>query len=305
MAEENTKKSDTISLVYNDFYGSIKDTFTRARAIDKSIKLDDVKDWFAKNQVRKGNLRGYNSFIAQEPYQEYQIDLFFVNDLEDQDYKIGLMVIDTFSKYMTVVPLKSKQPPDMLEALKTAFENMGKKPKDIYSDDEGSLNSKLLQDYLREQGIRHIVTRTHAPVAERAIRSFKSIMYRRIDAKPERQIQWTDTEILSKTLTTYNYIMKSRTHGTTPNEARHNKNHLEIKMNLEAGAVKKRRYPTISVGDRVRIYKKKGNFVKERYPVWSSDTFRVERIDENHGQDFYYVSGRDRALLRHEILLIP
>jgi hypothetical protein len=67
-------------------------------------------DWFAKNQVRKGNLRGYNSFIAQEPYQEYQIDLFFVNDLKDQDYKIGLIVIDTFSKYMTVVPLKTKQP---------------------------------------------------------------------------------------------------------------------------------------------------------------------------------------------------
>jgi hypothetical protein len=58
-----------------------------------------------------------------------------------------------------------------------------------------------------------------APVAERAIRSFKNIMYRRIDAKPERQIQWTDPEILAKTLTTYNYMMKSRTHGTTPNEA--------------------------------------------------------------------------------------
>jgi hypothetical protein len=130
-------------------------------------------------------------------------------------------------------------------------------------------------------------------------------MYRRIDAKPERQIQWTDPEILAKTLTTYNYIMKSRTHGTTPNEARHAKNHLDIKMNLEAGAVKKRKYPPISVGDRVRIYKKKGNFVKERYPVWSSDTFKVERIDESHGQDFYYVSGRDRSLLRHEILLVP
>jgi hypothetical protein len=49
------------------------------------------------------------------------------------------------------------------------------------------------------------VTKTHAPVAERAIRSFKNIMYRRIDAKPERQIQWTNPEILAKSLTTYNY----------------------------------------------------------------------------------------------------
>ncbi|MGV2342017.1 MAG UNVERIFIED_CONTAM: hypothetical protein LVR18_51320 [Planctomycetaceae bacterium] len=79
---------------------------------------------------------------------------------------------------MTVVPLKSKQPRDMLEALKTGFENMGKKPRDIYSDDEGSLNSKLIQDYLKENNIRHIITKTHAPVGERAIRSFKSLMYR-------------------------------------------------------------------------------------------------------------------------------
>ena len=56
MTEEINKKNDTISLVYNDFYGSVKDTFARARAIDKSIKLDDVKNWFARNQVRKGNL---------------------------------------------------------------------------------------------------------------------------------------------------------------------------------------------------------------------------------------------------------
>jgi hypothetical protein len=90
----------------------------------------------------------------------------------------------------------------------------------------------------------------------------------------------------------------------TPNQAREEKHRLDIKMNLEAGAVKKRKYPPISVGDRVRIYKKKGNFVKERYPVWSSDTFKVERIDENHGQDFYYISGRDRPLMRHEILKI-
>jgi hypothetical protein len=67
MAEENTKKSDTISYVYNDFYGSIKDTFTRARAIDKSIKLDDVRDWFAKNQVRKGNLQRLQQLHSSAP----------------------------------------------------------------------------------------------------------------------------------------------------------------------------------------------------------------------------------------------
>jgi hypothetical protein len=113
------------------------------------------------------------------------------------------------------------------------------------------------------------------------------------------RLQWTDPEILAKTLTYYNYMMKSRTHGTTPNQATGEENKLDIKMNLEAGAVKKRKYPAISVGDRVRIYKKKGNFVKERYPVWSAETFKVERIQDSHGQDFYCVNGETVPCFEH------
>jgi hypothetical protein len=71
---------------------------------------------------------------------------------------------------------------------------------------------------------------------------------------------------LPKALTTYNYMMKSRTHGTTPNEAREQKNHLDIKMNLEAGAVKKRKYPAISVGDQGEDLQEEGEFRERTIP---------------------------------------
>jgi hypothetical protein len=45
--------------------------------------------------------------------------------------------------------------------------------------------------------------------------------------------------------------------------------------------------------------------VKERYPVWSPETFKVERIDESHGQDFYYVNGRDRPMLQARNIARP
>jgi hypothetical protein len=297
-------KDKIISSVYYDFYGSIKDTFNEAKKKDPSIKYDDVKEWFSKNCVRKTNVKGFNSFIAQEPYQEYQIDLFFINDLDDQEYKIGLLIIDIFTKYITVVPLKTKQPEDMLDGLKTGFENMGKSPKSIYSDDEGSFNSKLLQEYFKNNNIQHIVTRGHAPYAERGIRTVKSLIYRRIEASKDNNIQWTDTKILANSLTTYNYIMKSRTHGKTPNEARDKKNTLDVKLLLEARKINKRKYPDIKVGDLVRVYTKKPNFSKERVPVWSENRFKVDKIEEKKGQGFYYLEGRERPLLRHEILLV-
>jgi hypothetical protein len=38
-------------------------------------------------------------------------------------------------------------------------------------------------------------------------------------------------------------------------------------------------------------------------PVWSEHLFNVDKIEESQGQKFYYVAGRDKPLLRHEILL--
>ena len=77
---DNPDKNTTIAQVYGEFFGSVADTLRDARKKDPTIKLQDVKDWFAKNFVRKTNLRGYSSYIANYAHQEYQMDLFFIND---------------------------------------------------------------------------------------------------------------------------------------------------------------------------------------------------------------------------------
>ena len=56
--------------------------------------------------TQKKQLKGYNSFIAPYPNYEYQLDLFFINDLPEQKIKIGLVLIDIFTKYAAVIPLK-------------------------------------------------------------------------------------------------------------------------------------------------------------------------------------------------------
>ena len=123
-----TDKEKIISDVYHEFYGSINSTYLDAKKKDNTIKYDDVKQWFEKSFVRKTNLHGYNSFIAHHAYEEFQMDLFFVNDLENQEYKIGLLIVDIFSKYLTVVPIHSKTIADVLQGIKTGFANLGGKP---------------------------------------------------------------------------------------------------------------------------------------------------------------------------------
>ena len=89
----------------------------------------------------------------------------------------------------------------------------------------------------------------------------------------------------------------------TPNDAKKPENIFQVKAQLEMHRVKKRKYPDISVGDDVRIYTKKKNFDKERVPVLSDYKYKVIRVDQSHGQNFYHLEGLERPYLRHEILL--
>ena len=73
-------KNKVIEQVYNDplGFGSIKNTLNDARKIDSGITLQDVIKWKERNIERKAQLKGYNSFVASKPFEEFQIDLFFM-----------------------------------------------------------------------------------------------------------------------------------------------------------------------------------------------------------------------------------
>ena len=101
-----------------------------------------------------------------------------------------------------VVPAKSKQAGDLLGAIEDGFKNMGKLPEVLCTDDEGSLHSKQAVAYYRENKIEHLITRTHAPYAERAIRTIKAMLYKRLEATPGEP--WYGPEVLSNALVAYN-----------------------------------------------------------------------------------------------------
>ena len=267
MAEDKVKKIKglteakikAIERAWNDDagFGSIRDTVKEAKKYDPSVTADDFKEWKAKQDVgQKAKMRGMNSFIADKPREEYQMDLFFMADQQvDKKFKSALLMVDIFTKWTQVVMVASKKWPDVLEGIKKLIPMMGGKPKSIYSDDEGAFNSKEIQKYFNDEGIRHLVTRSHAPVAERQIRTFKNMIYKRLEAPKNEGKQWFD--LLDPVLVTYN---RQRVHSSTqmtPHEARQNNNQQSVKFNLELKRQHGRKYPEISVGDIVKVYKKK------------------------------------------------
>ena len=296
-----------IDKIYHDpaGHGSMRTTYEDAKKKDKSITYVDIQAWFKKNIERKTQLKGYNSFIASEPKEEYQMDLFFMNYLKDPEFNIGLLMVDIFTKYVSIIPMNANNAPSILDAMKESIIQMGGKPQTLYTDDEGGLNTPLIQKYLKDNDIRHIVTRSHAAVAERTIRTVKAMIDKRIESAKKRDNQnkrWID--VLYPALLTYNVKNKHSATNMTPKDAMIPANQLQVKANLEMKRKHTRIYPDINVGDYVKVYNKKDKYDKERIPVWSRDKFKVESINDSMGQNFYKVEGRPRPLMRFEILLV-
>ena len=306
------KKAATIEKIYKDpaGFGSIKNTIRDVRKVDSSITPAEIREWIESNREQKKNLSGYNSYIANEPKQEYQIDLFFMEkpnmeeDKPKKKEKIGMIFVDIFTKYTQVAVVDSKQNADILAGLLEGFRKMGGPPQSIYTDEEGSFTTKDFQTLLDEKGVKHIYTRGHPAVAERTIRTLKNMLTQRLEAADKPLSEWAEGETLNQVLFTYNYKMEHSATGMTPIQARENKNHLRVKLNLELHRKSTRKYPEVNVGDRVKVYKEKKPFSKEHVSVWDKKVHTVEGITTSMNQKYYKLSDSKRPLLRHEILKI-
>jgi transposase InsO family protein len=307
--------NDTIKEVYfgEGGFGSAKETLKDAREKNPAITLKDVQAWRERYLPRKTPLRGFNSYVAPGPLHNFQVDMFWYKfeqpeapKLKDQKgrkdtygvQQYGVLAVDSFTKYVHVVPLDRKSKTPWLDALKQIVAKMGK-PKQIYSDPDSSLNSRDVQAYFKSYGIEHIQTREHAPIAERTIRTIKSLIDKRMEDRPKI---WT--EYLPEVLKKYNEKMVHSATGLTPADAKKGENELYAKTNLEVKRISNRKYPELAVGNFVRVYKKKTQFAKERVPVWEDEVKRITGVRTSHGQTLYSVNGSRTLYIRSNLLKV-
>ena len=294
-------KDEIIKKTYYDRsgYGSIQKTYQDAKNRDNTITLENVRNWFYQNVENKRKPVGYNSFIVDEPYFEYQVDIAFFRSKHGAPC---LVMIDTFSKYAVALPLPSRDKSDVIAGMLEGFNKMGRKPKMIYTDGEGALRSNLFEEFCNEEKIKLIITRTHAYVAERFIRTLKNAINRRLENDKTKKKIWKD--FLFEVLLTYNNRDIHSAHGLTPNEARIDNNRMNVLANLELKKVSTRKYPNILIGDKVKLYRKKIITEKENKSYWLPTVYTVDKISVSFGQKYYHLERYKRPLLRHEILKV-
>ena len=298
------EKDKIIRQIYYDAdsgFGSIAETYKASKKVLNSITYDDVKDFLSRQRVRQfKGYRGFNSYVAKEPLQEIQMDIadFTKSAKANGGIRYLFVAIDIFTKICHAVPIKDKNPPESIRAMKEVLEILGK-PETIYHDNEGSWSSTVFIRLLNQNKINQIITTSPPPFAERMVQTIKNMIHIRLEGLEINKEKWVD--ILPAVLKKYNNTVHS-TINMTPNEAKDKKNHFEVWLNIYNNSNFARKYPPLKVGDSVRTYiKKKEGFKKGYESNWSKDVYKVIFYKDKQ----YMVNDNKRKLYsRHELLKI-
>jgi hypothetical protein len=297
MASDQAKDNIIHDIYYDKSgYGSINTTYLNAREGGKAsnifINKKYVEGWYSQNVGKRSQPTGQHSFVAPYPSFEFQIDSFFIKDKDfwEQKFDTGMVCVDIFSRYAVVVALEGKSGEDCASGIMESIEKMRltgiKKPEIIYTDDDTGFSSDALKLWYLQQNIKHYITRNHAQFAERFIRTFKALLYVRLESdmkKGKVNPQW-HTYIWDMMLV-YTIRLIHTTTKMTPENAKKQTNQVDVKAAMKLKATRNRKYPPLDVGDTVKIQKKREPGEKDRVSRWSVQTFKVNNITEAFGRN--------------------
>ena len=179
-----------------------------------------------------------------------------------------LCVIDIFSKYACVVPLKDKKGISIVKTFQSILKQSNKKPNKIWVDNGSEFYNTYFNKWLRDNNI--VMYSTHnegkSVVAERFIKTLKSKIYKYMTSISKNVYIDKLDDIVDEYNNTYHTTIKMK-----PIDVKDN---TYINTNKEIN----NKDPKFKVGDYVRISKYKNIFAKRYMPNWSEEVFVIKKV---------------------------
>ena len=179
-----------------------------------------------------------------------------------------LCVVDIFSKYAWVVPLKDKKGITIDKAFQSILKQSNRKTNKIWVGKGSEFYNAYFKKWLQDNDI--VMYSTHnegkSVAAERFIRTLKSKIYKYITSISKNVYINKLGDIVDEYNNTYHNTIKMKP--------------TDVKDNTYINTSKKIHYkdPKFKVGDRVRISKYKNIFDKRYMPNWSEEVFVIKKV---------------------------
>ncbi|KAL4126067.1 hypothetical protein QTP88_010298 [Uroleucon formosanum] len=189
---------------------------------------------------------------------------------KNKGYKYILCVIDCFTKFAWAIPLKFKTAKEVSSAMSKIL--LKRSPKLLQLDNGKEFYNSTFDALMEKHNIRKYSTYStmKACIVERFNRTLKEKMLREFTARGSHE--WVS--ILPSLINEYNNS-KHRTIGMSPVQADANPSSVEIKQRqIINGKIK------FNIGDNVRISTYKSVFAKGYLPSWSTEIFKIVKINE-------------------------
>ena len=193
----------------------------------------------------------------------------------NKGYRYLLMIIDVFSKYGWIIPLKDKRGETITKAFKLTFER-GRTPKFLWADKGREYYNKHLKELLKHYNIKLYSTENEekSSVVERWNRTIKNKMWKQFTAQNTTYY----LDILSQIVKEYNNT-KHTSIKMAPNEASNKNNEGLVYFNLYGNTKQLIKASAFKVGDKVRISKYKRKVFDKGYtPNWTEEVFVISKI---------------------------
>ena len=189
-----------------------------------------------------------------------------------------LCVIDIFSKYAWVVPLKDKKGVSIFAAFQSILKQSNRKPNKIWMDKDSEFYNASVNKWLKDNDI--VMYSTHnegkSVVAERFIKTLKSKIYKYTTSISKNVYIDKLNDIVDEYNNTYHITTKMKP--------------IDVKDNtyIDLGKEVNDNDPKFKVGDHVRISKHKKIFAKGYTPNWSEEVFVIKKVKKYCSMDLCY-----------------
>lgn len=265
-------------------YGNAEQLFRTFQGPDK--KMENVKEWLLgqnANTLHKPIRRKFprRQVIVGGKDHQWQCDLIDVKSFKNKNINFLLTVVDVFSKYGFVEPVKDKKGSTMITAFSKKNSKSKRKPFKIQSDHGGEFTGKNFQAFLDKHGIDWFSTRnmdTKATVVERFNRTLMTKLSKHMTHIGKSNF----SRVLPDLVASYN----SRPHHSTgfaPENINEN-NSERVWTNLYEDNSHSRKMLKASLNEKklsentiVRLVKDSKKFQKGYTQGWTDEVFTISK----------------------------
>ena len=216
-------------------------------------------------------------FKRRKVYSSFKYNIWGVNLADMQlisKYNKGirylLCVIDLFSRYAWVIPLKNKKG---VEGFKKILDDSNRKPNKIWIDHGSEFYNNKFKSFLKKNDIEMYSTYNEGKsvVAERFIKTLKNKIYKHMTTIGKNVYFNVLDDIVDKYNNSFHSSIKMKPKDVNDDSF---VEYNGIAFNKETN----KKSPKFKVGDNVRISKYKNIFTKGYTPNWSEEVFVVNKV---------------------------